>query len=130
MSLRISEKSFKAINDNIIICDMNFDEQVTKGGIIVKSDDGKSEGIKPRWGKVWAIGPDQTDVKIGEWILVEHGRWTRGIDVELDSGETLTIRRVETTSILAVSDVCPEDISLGSIASPQHPTFDFSDYAR
>ena len=44
------------IRDGVIISDMNFDEQKTASGIIIKSDDGKSEGVRPRWGKVWAIG--------------------------------------------------------------------------
>lgn len=130
MSIKVSEDNFKVLYDNVVVCDMNFDEQVTKSGIVVKSDNGKSEGIKPRWGKVWAVGPDQKDVKVGEWILIEHARWTRGIDLELDSGETITIRRVELKSILAVSDQLPDEISLGTINSPQHPSFDFSDYAR
>ena len=70
------------LRDNVLIADMNFDEQKTTSGIIIRSDNGKTEGIKPRWGQVWAIGPEQEDVKVGDWICVEHGRWTRGIKVE------------------------------------------------
>ena len=69
------------IRDNILITDMEFGEEKTKGGIIIQSLDGKSEGIKHRWGRVWAIGPEQKDVKVGEWILLEHGRWTTGVNV-------------------------------------------------
>lgn len=130
MTVKINSNQFKALGDNIIVTEMNFDQQVSKGGIIIQSDDGKSEGIKPRWGKVWSIGPDQKDVKVGEWVLVEHARWTRGIDLELETGDTITVRRLDTNAILAVSDVAPNDISLGTIDSPQHPTFDFSDLAR
>lgn len=130
MTVKIDSNQFKALGDNIIVTEMNFDRQVSKGGIIIQSDDGKSEGIKPRWGKVWSIGPDQKDVKVGEWVLVEHARWTRGIELELETGETITVRRLDTNAILAVSDVAPDDISLGTISSPQHPTFDFSDLAR
>ena len=130
MIVKVSADKFKAIGDNIIVVDMNFDQQVTKGGIIIKSDDGKSEGIKPRWGKVWAIGPDQHDVKVGEWILVEHARWTRGIDLELETGENITVRRVDLNAILAVADQKPDEVSLGDISSPQHPSFDFSDMVR
>ena len=53
----------KAIHDNVLIIDMDFGEQKTSSGIILKSDDGKVHGIKPRWGKVYKIGPEQTDVK-------------------------------------------------------------------
>jgi co-chaperonin GroES (HSP10) len=107
------------IKDGVIVTDMNFDEQKTASGIIIRSDDGKSEGVKPRWGKVWAIGKDQKDVKVGEWILVEHGRWTRSITVEDENGDEIIIRRVETKSILASADEKPNDISFGDHSSTE-----------
>lgn len=114
------------IHDNVLITDMNFAEQYSAGGIIVSSDNGKTEGIKPRWGKVYKIGPNQTDVKIGDWILVEHGRWTRGIEAEDDNGNVITIRRVETKAIIAVSDHLPTDINLGASNASTVQEFDFS----
>mgnify|MGYP002654688142 CR=1 FL=1 len=96
----------KAIHDNVLIADMEFGEQKTSSGIILKSDDGKVHGIKPRWGQVYKVGPEQTDVKVGQWVLVEHGRWTRGL--EIDDGEGIkTIRKVDITCMLAVSDEPP-----------------------
>ena len=109
----------ETIHDNVLVTEMNFDEQVTAGGIIVGSDNGKTEGIKPRWGKVWAIGPTQTDVKVGEWILIEHGRWTRGVTVEDENGNQTIIRRVEVKSILASADDRPNDIMFGSHSSTE-----------
>ena len=102
-------KKIRPILDHIIVQDMDFGEQKTKGGIIVVDDDGKLHGIKPRWGKVYAVGPKQTDVKAGDWVLVEHGRWTRGIDLETEDGSTVTVRRVESASILMSSDAKPAD---------------------
>jgi co-chaperonin GroES (HSP10) len=107
------------LRDNVLISDMSFDEQVTSSGIIIRSDDGKSEGIKPRWGRVWAVGPEQTDVKIGEWILVEHGRWTRGITVEDQNGDEVVVRMVETKSILLSADEKPNDVYTGGMSSTQ-----------
>jgi co-chaperonin GroES (HSP10) len=107
------------LNDSVIVSDMHFDEIVTSTGIIIKSDDGKSEGVKPRWGKVWAIGPRQTDVKVGEWILIEHGRWTRGVTVQDEDGNQTIIRRVEVKSILASADDRPSDIMFGSHSSTE-----------
>jgi len=81
---------------------MIFGERFTKGGIIMPGDDRKSEGIRPRWGKVFRVGPKQKDVKQGEYILIKHGRWTRGIEMEID-GEDVTIRKVDNNDILLVS---------------------------
>ncbi len=118
------------LRDNVLVTDMNFDAQVTKSGIWVKSDDGKSEGIKPRWGKVWAIGPEQKDVKVGEWILVEHGRWTRGVTVVDEEDNEIIVRRVEVKSIMASADEKPNDFYTGSHSSTQQgQTFDPSMFA-
>jgi len=94
------------LKDNVLITDMNFDSRVSKGGIYIPSDDGKTEGVRHRWGRVWAIGPEQKDVKVGDWILLEHGRWTRGITVE-ENGKDITIRRADIKAILMVSDEKP-----------------------
>lgn len=98
----------RALHDHVIVEDMHFGERVTKSGIIITSDDAKSRGIRPRWGKVYAIGPKQTDIRIGDWVLVEHGRWTRGIQLINDSGAETVVRRVDTDAIMAVADTCPE----------------------
>jgi co-chaperonin GroES (HSP10) len=114
------------IHDNVLITDMNFAEQFSAGGIIVSSDNGKTEGIKPRWGKVFKVGPDQSDVNVGDWILIEHGRWTRGVEVEDTNGSIVTVRRVETKAIIAVSDHLPTDVNLGASNASTVQEFDFS----
>jgi co-chaperonin GroES (HSP10) len=96
------------IKDNVLVSDMEFGMQKTTAGILLTSDNGKAEGIYPRWGRVWAIGPDQTDVRVGEWVLVEHGRWTRTIEFELDNDTIVELRRVDTKAILASADEKPE----------------------
>lgn len=102
-------KKIRAILDHVIVQDMDFGEQKTKSGIIIVDDDGKQHGIKPRWGKVYSIGPKQEDVKQGDWVLVEHGRWTRGVEVEIEDGTTVILRRVEGTAIMLSSSEKPTD---------------------
>ncbi len=100
----------RPIRNNVLVSDMQFDETVSLGGIILPSDDGKSEGVKPRWAKVWAVGREQKDVNVGDWILVEHGRWTRGVRVIDESGNEITVRRVDTDCIMIQSDERPSDV--------------------
>jgi co-chaperonin GroES (HSP10) len=97
------------IRDNVLVSDMDFDTRTTKGGIFLLNDDGKTEGIRPRWGRVWAVGDEQKHLKVGEWVLVEHGRWTRGITVESDDGHESIIRRIDNDCILAVADERPSE---------------------
>lgn len=100
------------IRDHVLVSDMDFGEQVTASGIIFRSDNGKSAGVRPRWGRVWAVGPEQTEVAVGEWIMIEHGRWTRTIEVEQDDGSILELRRVEIGAIMMASDERPNDVDL------------------
>lgn len=97
------------LGNKVLITNMNFGEEKTKGGLVLLSDDAKSSGIHPRWGQVFAVGPEQTDVKEGDWILLEHGRWSRGHQYENDNGEIIDIRLADTNAILAVSDDPPDD---------------------
>ena len=99
----------KPLHDKVIVTDMSFGIEKTASGIFLPSDDGKSSGIHPRWAKVFATGPDQEDVKVGQWILLEHGRWSRGHRYEQDNGETIDIRLADNNAILCVSDESPND---------------------
>jgi co-chaperonin GroES (HSP10) len=104
------------IRNRVIVSDMHFGEQVTRSGLILTDDNGGTRGIYPRWGRVHAKGPENTDnYNVGDWILVEHGRWTRGIDVDEGKGEA-TLRMVEAESIIGWSKEKPNDIQIGDEA--------------
>jgi hypothetical protein len=105
----------RAIGNRVLVSDMHFGEQKTNSGIILKSDDGKAHGIYSRWGKVYSKGPKNTDpYNVGDWILVEHGRWTRSFDMELSDDNIVTVRMIEAESILAWSDEKPSGVQLGN----------------
>lgn len=103
----------RPLNKDVIVHDMDFGEIKTQSGIVIKSDDGKAHGIKPRWGKVYKVGPEQQDVKEGQWILIEHGRWTRKVKINDGDGEK-EIQKVDVDCILAVSDERPNDAYIGT----------------
>jgi co-chaperonin GroES (HSP10) len=103
----------KPLRNNVLVTDMSFDEQKTSSGIIIRSDDGKTHGIRPRWCRVWAVGPEQETIGVGKWVLVEHGRWTRGVIMVTEQGEEFTIRRVDPEAILLESDEKPSDVYIG-----------------
>lgn len=76
----------KAYPGKVLIESMEQGEHLTAGGIHLSDDNGTSEGVRARWAKVYAIGEGVDHIKVGGWILIHHGRWTRGIDYE---GKTL-----------------------------------------
>lgn len=105
-------KNFQPLKDYVVVENMNFDQKLSHGGIIIPSSDGKLEGVHPRWGRVYAVGPKQTDVKVGQYVCVKHGRWTRGVLIEDAAGEH-TIRRIDPADILLVSDEPMQDETIG-----------------
>lgn len=100
---KIRREQLKPLNDAVIVADMQFTGRQLSSGIILLNDNGKSSGIRPRWGKVYAVGPLQQDVEVGQWVCVAHGRWTRGIDIEDENGKT-TLRRIDPKDIFLISD--------------------------
>lgn len=101
-------KKLKAISDNILVVDMEFKERITSGGIILRNDDMKSVGIRPRWARVYSIGPEQKFVSPGQYVMVAHGRWSRGVKIRDENGEHV-LRRVDPNDILLVSDEPVDD---------------------
>jgi co-chaperonin GroES (HSP10) len=105
-------KSFRALQDYVVVTDMNFKEKISHGGIIIPNSDGKLEGVHPRWGRVYSVGSKQLDIKVGQYVLVKHGRWTRGTLIEDAEGER-TIRRIDPADILLVSNDPQQDETIG-----------------
>ena len=97
----------KPLKKRVLVSDMHFGERKSAGGIIIMDDDGSEGGIHPRWGKVYAVGDQQEDVKVGEWVMVSHGRWSRGFKVA-KNGVELEVRMIDENDILLVSDDEPE----------------------
>jgi len=109
----IKVNEIRALKDHVLVADMNFEGRKLSSGILLLGDDLRSAGIRPRWAQVYAVGPEQTDIQVGQWVLVAHGRWTRGVDIEDQTGD-VTIRRIDTNDILMVSDTEPSDDNIST----------------
>ena len=95
------------LKKRVLVSNMHFGETKTAGGIILTDDDGTESGIHPRWAKVYAVGKEQDDVRVGQWLLIAHGRWSRALKVKKD-GVELEVRMIDENDILLVSDDEPE----------------------
>jgi len=102
-------QSLRPLKDTVLVTDMVFKERKLNSGLILLNDNGTTAGIRPRWGRIYAVGPDQKDYSVGDWICVAHGRWTRGVEIEDAEGTIITIRKVDPKDILLISDEQPSD---------------------
>ena len=103
----------KALHDHVLVKSMNFSERLTSGGIVLPGDDSRSQGIRPRWAEVFAVGPTQTEITPGQYVLISHGRWTRGVTID-HLNEEITIRRIDINDILLVSDEYHSDDTIST----------------
>jgi hypothetical protein len=99
-----TETKIEAILNNIIF---QFVEDVTQtrfvnsteSGIIINSGDG-NQMLWPRWCKALHVGPDVTEVKEGEFILVEPGKWTTAFRID-----NVRYWKTDESRVIGVSDV-------------------------
>ena len=108
-------KGLRPLSNHVIVTDMNFKGRQLSSGILLLGDDGKTDGIRPRWARVYAVGPEQTEIRVGQWVLIEHGRWTRGMEVEID-GVEITLRRADPDCIIFATDEEPSTDDIISTA--------------
>jgi co-chaperonin GroES (HSP10) len=111
-------QSIRPLGDTVIVEEMVFDSRTLSSGIVLLNDNGTTAGIRPRWGRVYAVGPDQAHVQLGQWICVAHGRWTRGVEIE-DADGVRTIRKVDPKDILLVSNTQPDDATVSDAIQAQ-----------
>ena len=83
------------VRGTVLVHNIEEGERRTKNGIIVLDDNGKERGIRERWAQVWMKHGDIDEVEVGDWVLIKHGRWTRGIDVVGPDGVIVSVRKVD-----------------------------------
>lgn len=82
--------------------------RTSAGGVILGADEaGKDDFVRPRWFEVTHVGPDQQDVAVGDYVLLPHGRWGHGFNLEGSIREEDKLFHIDTDSMMAVSDDNP-----------------------
>ena len=97
----------RALNNKVLFHYIEKGQQLSTGGIVLLDDDNREAGIRPRWMHVYSVGPDVRDIAEGDWVMVEHGRWTHGMTMRDDNNEEFTLWEAEEDAILLVSDEEP-----------------------
>lgn len=109
--MTVAIEDVKILGDTVLVYDMEFGAKKSLGGIIIRDDDMTVAGAHPRWSRVLAVGPEFTDVKVGQYILQPHGEWTRGFSM-LKDGKKVTVRMIRNTEILLVADEPTQEYQL------------------
>jgi hypothetical protein len=70
----------------------------SESGFIINSIDG-NQMMYPRWGEVLHVGSLVTEVKKGEFILIDPGKWTAGFHMDTDR-----YWKTDDTHVIGVAD--------------------------
>lgn len=107
----INIHNFHVPNNRVFVEELEFGEKKTSSGIIVSMDDnGKISGVRPRWGKVFAVGENIKDLNVGDYVLLDHGKWTRTIEI-MDNNIKKEINMIDyPKAVLLVSTQRPSEI--------------------
>ena len=104
---RIRADGFHPLRDNVFVTDLDHGPKQTRGGLVLLDDNMTERGIRDRWARVWATGPEVTDLSTNDWVLVKHGRWTTGIEMTIGGQPHLVWRIEYPEAVLLVSDEDP-----------------------
>ena len=88
--------------NKVLVTNMEHGSSKTPGGIIIPDDDGKPSGIRPRYCTVYAVGREIDYIRPGDKIFVAHGRWSRGVRVQIANQPVMVVRMVDPLDILLV----------------------------
>jgi len=109
----------RAIKDTVLCIDGEFDDHVTESGLIIKNNIGQSDGIVPRWFRIFECGPDvHEDISSRPdwWVLVKYGRWSEAIEVNddrLEDGKG-KIWRVDGADCMALAETLTHAINFNT----------------
>lgn len=70
----------------------------TKSGIMIHSAD-VNQSSQDRWGVVTHVGDKVDEVKVGEYVLIQQGKWTNGFYVD-----GVRYWKTDVTQIIASAD--------------------------
>jgi co-chaperonin GroES (HSP10) len=65
--MAIDVSTFRPLRDQVFVADLESGVMLTKSGIIIPDDNRTNRGIRNRWARVYAVGPDVEDITVGEW---------------------------------------------------------------
>lgn len=102
-------RDIRPLHDKVLgyMIDPPGTERRTNAGLIITEDETSEDFIRPRWFRVTHVGPEQESITVGQYVLVSHGRWSRGIDMEGSRREDDKLFLIDHNDILGINEEYP-----------------------
>lgn len=76
----------RPLKGKVLADDIDRGDRIVNG-IILTDDNMRERGIRARWVKIHSCGEGVEDIKPGDYVLVEHTRWTVGMKIIINDEE-------------------------------------------
>jgi len=119
---RIKADGFHPLKKNVFVTDLDSGPHQTAGGILLPDDNMTNRGVHPRWARVWCVGPEITEVAPGDWVYIEHARWTTAIQFDLPDGVVRAWRIDWPDAVMLAASSDPSEnqtVDLPGVSYPQ-----------
>ena len=75
--------NLKCLPDTLYVERLEVGDRQTSSGIIIPMEDMRlnQRFIKPRWARVYKKADNITNVNVGDWVLLEHGKWSTALNI-------------------------------------------------
>lgn len=104
-----NQRRIKAYKNHVLAELVDKGMRLSKGGILIIDDDMQQQGIRPRWFRIYSAGSRTYDLKDGEYVLVQHGRWSRGFRINLEGEDKWLYKLDYPDAIMLASDELPSE---------------------
>lgn len=101
-------KIIRPLRERVIAELKGLGGRYTAGGLFIPDENRKDSGIRARWAQVHYIGEGVRDVRIGDYVLVSHGRWSREFEVDHE-GQQVKMVMLDNKEILAIHTGTPDE---------------------
>lgn len=110
-----NNEQIKPLKDTLWITNLQHG-LAKKGYVFIPDDNMKKTGIKPRYAQIYAVADNLKDIfKVGEWVLIDHGNWTRAMYIKGKDNKDIEVHLVPKASVYRgikiITDKEPEDKS-------------------
>lgn len=79
----------ECLSNSVMTEKMEYGERTTKSGFVIQAEtmDHLGNFVRPRWSKVKYKADNIDFVDVGDWLLIEHGHWSFGMNMTINGKE-------------------------------------------
>ena len=108
--INVDFNKIEPIHGGIFVTNFEVGDHVVNGIRIQYEAYKRGKWIHPRWAQVCAVSKEEKNLKVGQWVLLQHGHWSTVMKMKRGSKDFdcwYILPKCLREGVLAVSDTKP-----------------------